>query len=78
MAKDSKGKKDLEIYLSRDLPSLYSNAVNISASDKDVVFDFIIIGPAGDNDAKVISRIYMTKQTAKKFHKIFNDIIKKL
>ncbi len=73
-----KGKeKKMEIELTREeAPGTYSNLVMITHSPSEFVFDFIAIMP-GLTKAKVMKRMILTPEHAKRFSRALQDNIRR-
>lgn len=74
----SQKKEQLSVVLPKDLVGYFANVVNINATKSEVFFDFIVSGPAGQLDCKVVSRIIMSKHHSTQFARVLNKFIKKL
>lgn len=68
-------KKSVPVILSKELPAVYSNVVNITASKNEVFFDFITASPS---EAKVVSKVIMSIGHTKGFAKVLSNFVKKI
>ena len=75
---DKVSKETINVLLPKELVGHYSNIVNISSTKDEVFFDFIIRGPAGPSDCKVVCRIVMSKGHSSQFSKVLSKSIKKI
>lgn len=68
--------QELKININLDTtPILYSDNIFVSAGDNGVVIDFAQkLGPT--SDVRIVSRIGMSREHAKKFYKILGDQLK--
>lgn len=77
MVMENKKDKKMEIELSKDeAPGTYSNLVMITHSPSEFVFDFIAIMP-GLTKARVMKRMVLTPEHAKRFSKALLDNIRR-
>lgn len=74
---EKKKDKKMEIELTREeAPGTYSNLVMITHSPSEFVFDFIAVMP-GLTKAKVVKRMILTPEHAKRFSKALQDNIRR-
>ncbi len=74
---EKKKDKKMEIELTREeAPGTYSNLVMITHSPSEFVFDFIAIMP-GLTKAKVMKRMILTPEHAKRFSRALQDNIRR-
>lgn len=79
MIKNKKQKiEEVTVVLPKDLVAHYANIANVNATKDEVFFDFIVRGPAGPGDCKVVCRVVMSKNHSTRFAKVLNNFVKKL